>query len=207
LNFHAYILSESDDDTPDNTHTQRALAQYYLTTEGALPSWLTPPSSLSASGNPPGSHRGSHPNVSSGSGSSTYRSGNKPVSLQDIYDSAVPTQPASSQSRVGRNQDLYTSDQTASGRQVLAGDRLRSKLRPPNLRPSGRPGSNGDQDADISTSNLGGSGYSGRSGFGGGDDYDPYNYQRQVGYDANKSRDSRQGQYSGGLPNRPGGRR
>jgi hypothetical protein len=84
----------------------------------------------------------------------------------------------------------------------LAGDRLRNKLRPSNSRPSNQPGSNRDQDTDDSF-NRGGGGYSGRSGFGGGDEYDPYNYQQQSGYDSNRSR---QGQY-GGLPNRPGGRR
>lgn len=136
-----------------------------------------------------------------------YRSSNKPVSLQDIYDSAGPNQPPGSQSKPARNQDLYAGDQTTPGRQVLAGDRLRNKLRPPNLRPPGRPGTNEDQDANIPAPNLGGSSYSGRSGFGGGDDYDPYNYQRQSGYESNRSRDPRQGQYSGGLPNRPGGRR
>ena len=132
-----------------------------------------------------------------------YRAGSKPVSLQDIYDSAGPNQQSNPQSRTGRTPDLYTGDQNSSGRQALAGDRLRNKLRPSNSRPSNQPGNNGDQDTDASGFSRGGSGYSGRSGFG-GDEYDPYNYQQQGGYDSNRSR---QGQYGGGLPNRPGGRR
>ena len=193
---------ESDDDTPDNTHTQRVLAQYYLGTEGALPPWLNPPSSLPALSTT-NTQRPSVSNASTGSGSSMYRAGSKPVSLQDIYDSAGPNQQFNPQSRTGRTPDLYASDQSPSGRQPLAGDRLRNKLRPSNSRPSNQLGSNGDQDTDASSFSRGGSGYSGRSGFGGGDEYDPYNYQQQSGYDSNRSR---QGQY-GGLPNRPGSRR
>jgi len=169
-----------------------------------MPPWLTPPSSLTASSN---SHR---PSASSGSGSSMYRAGSKPVSLQDIYDSAGTNQSASSQSRTGRNQDLYATDQGATTRQPLAGDRLRNKLRPSNSRPSPRPGS-GDHDGDISGYNRSGSDYSGRSGFGGEDDYDPYNYQQNYqqnpGYETNRSRDPSQGQYGGGQSNRLGGRR
>lgn len=126
--------------------------------------------------------------------------GSKPVSLQDIYDSARPNQQFNPQSRTGRTPDLYASDQNSSGRQALAGDRLRNKLRPSNSRPSNQPGNNGDQ--DMGDSGFSG-GYSGRSGFGGGDEYDPYNYQQQGGYDSNRSR---QEQY-GGLANRPGRRR
>src|SRR5579862_8261351 len=79
------MLTESDDDTPDNTHTQRVLAQYYLATEGTLPSWLPSPSSLSSNGL--GGHNPS--NTSSASSSSGYRAGSSPVSLRDIYDSTV----------------------------------------------------------------------------------------------------------------------
>ena len=196
-------MLESDDDTPDNTHTQRVLAQYYLSTDGALPRWLNPPASLAAIST---THRPSNSNASSGSGTSMYRAGSKPVSLQDIYDSAGPNQASGSQSRTSRNQDLYANDQGASARQPLAGDRLRNKLRPSNSRPSPRPGS-GDQDADVSGYSRGGSGYSGRSGFGGVDEYDPYNYQQQTGYEPNKSRDPRQGLYGGGQSSRSGGRR
>ena len=135
-----------------------------------------------------------------------YRAGSKPVSLQDIYDSAGTNQSASSQSRIGRNPDLYPSDQGTPARQPLAGDRLRNKLRPSNSRPSPRPGS-GEQDGDVSGYNRSGSGHSGRSGFGGGDEYDPYNYQQNTGYETNRSRDARQGQYGGGQSNRLGGRR
>lgn len=195
------ICSESDDDTPDNTHTQRVLAQYYLSTEGTLPPWLPPPPSLATSTTSSGSHRPSNSNASSGSGSSMYRAGSKPVSLQDIYDSAGPNQSSpSNSSRVGRSQDLYSHDQTSLARQPLGGDRLRSKLRPTNSRPSPRPGSTGDQEPDASGYSRGSS-YSGRSGFGGGDDYDPYSYSQQP------VRDPRQGQSGGGLPPRPSGRR
>jgi hypothetical protein len=201
----SYAALESDDDTPDNTHTQRVLAQYYLSTEGALPSWLPPPASLTTGTS--SSHRPSQSN-SGGSGSPMYRAGSKPVSLQDIYDSAGTNQPATLQSRVARSQDFYTDDQGSSpGRQPLAGDRLRNKLRPSNTRPSPRPGSDGDQLAEIPGSRQSGV-YTGRSGLGGGDNYDPYNYNyQQPGYDSNRSRDPRQGQYSGGLPSRPGARR
>ena len=194
------LCSESDDDTPDNTHTQRVLAKYYLEAEGALPPWLPPPPSLATS-TTSSSHRPTLSNASSGSGSSMYRAGSKPVSLQDIYDSAGPNQSSPSHSnRVGRNQDLYTNDQSSLARQPLGGDRLRSKLRPTNSRPSPRPGSTGDQESDAPGYSRGSS-YSGRTGFGGGDDYDPYSYSQQPG------RDPRQGQSSGGLPTRPSGRR
>lgn len=191
-------MLESDDDTPDDTHTQRALARYYLSTEGALPPWLPPPTSLTSTST---SHR---PSNSSASGGSTHRAGSKPVSLQDIYDSADANQSSNLPSRMGRNQDMYVSDQGVSARQPLAGDRLRNKLRPSNSRPSQHPES-GDQDRSYNYKGSGG--YSGRSAFGGGDDYDPYNYQQNPGYEANRSRDPRQGQHSGGQPNRSGGRR
>ena len=196
---------ESDDDTPDNTHTQRVLAKYYLSTEGGLPPWLKLPPSL-ATATSSGSHWPTNSNSSSVSGSSMYRAGSKPVSLQDIYDSAGPAQQTSTQSRQGRNPELYASDQSSLGRQPLAGDRLRNKLRPSNPRPSTRPGSTGDQDSEFSASTRGATSYSGRSGFGGGDDYDPYNYHQ---YDphSRRSRDQQQGNHSGGLPSRPGGRR
>ena len=181
--------TESDDDTPDNTHTQRVLAQYYLSTEGLLPPWLKHPPSMEAGS--AGGHRTSHSNASSGPGSSGYRTGSKPVSLQDIYDSAgVPD----SQSRYGRSQDLHSSDSNSSGRQPLVGDRLRRKLRPSNARPSARPGDYGDQYMDTVASTPGGGGYSGRTGFGGGDDYDPYDYRRQGGQ-SGRSPDPGQGRY------------
>jgi hypothetical protein len=196
--FLAYFVIESDDDTPDNTHTQRVLAQYYLTTEGTLPQWLPPPPSLATQVNPGASHRPSPSNASSASSGSMYRAGSKPVSLQDIYDSAGPHQPPPSQSKLGRNQDLYANDQSSSSRPTLGGDRLRTKLRPTNSRPTAQPTASRGSDNSAK-----GSGYSGRSGFGGGDDYDPYNYQQQGGQDSGRSR---QGQY-GGEPPRQGGRR
>jgi hypothetical protein len=190
---------ESDDDTPDNTHTQRVLAQYYLTSEGTLPPWLTPPPSLAAQANPATSHRPALSSASSASSGSMYRAGSKPVSLQDIYDSAGAHQPPSSQSKLGRNQDLYANDQNSSSRPVLGGDRLRTKLRPTNSRPSPQPTGSRGRDSETTK----GSGHSGRSGFGGGDDYDPYSYQQQGGQESNRSR---QGQYGAGPPNRSGGR-
>ena len=197
LSIFLLTMSESDDDSPDNTHTQRVLAQFYLSAEGVLPSWLPPPSSLPAlTATSSSSHHPPNSNASSGSGNSAYRAGGKPGSLQDIYDSAGPNQ--SSLSRTGRNQD-YASEQGPLGRQPLAGDRLRNKLRPPNSRPSPRPGSYGDQEPTEVSGSAYSRGAAPRSGFG-GDEYDPYNYQ-QGGYDSN-----RQGQY-GGLPSRPGGRK
>lgn len=185
-------MTESDDDTPDNTHTQRVLAQYYLSTEGQLPPWLPPPPTLTSSS------RGGHSNASSISGSSVYRAGSKPVSLQDIYDSAGPNQSGPTPSR---SQELYGNEPS---RTAISGDRIRNKLRPTNARPSPQPGSQGYQDAAGYDQRR--SGYSGRTGLGGGDEYDPYNYQQQGGggYQS-RSRDQRQGQYGGGLPNRPRG--
>jgi len=166
-----------------------------MSTQGALPSWLPPPASISPSGNT--SH---NPSVSSnGSGSLVYRNtGSKPVSLQDIYDSAGSDSSSISQGRSGRN---YENDQGALGRPSAAGDRLRSKLRPSNMRPSARSG-NGDQDGHADSHNPGG--YSERSGFGGGAEYDPYNYQANS-YDSGRSRERRkgQGQHSGGPHSRP----
>ena len=186
---------ESDDDTPDNTHTQRVLAQYYLSTEGALPPWLPPPPSLSAAS----SQRPSFSTASSASGSSTYRVGNKGVSLQDIYDSAGPNQQAS---QPRRNQDIYANDYNSSGRQPLGGDRLRNKLRPTNSRPNVRPAST----EEIDVPHRGGSGgYSGRAGLGGGDDYDPYNYNHNYQQSTHDSR--RQGQYNSSNRHGQGGRR
>ena len=166
-----------------------------MSTDGALPPWLKPPPSLLTVS---ASHRSSASNASTISGSSVYRTGSKSVSLQDIYDSAGSTQPPTTQSRLGRNQDL-ASDQPSTGRQPLAGDRLRNKLRP-NARPV-RASSPANQVAEDTGSGRGN--YSGRSGFGGGDDYDPYSYQQPGGYaPANSQRDQKQGQY-GGLPSRP----
>lgn len=194
-------VTESDDDAPDNTHTQRALAQYYLSTEGALPPWLSLPSSMAASANPTSSQRPTPSSASSGSGSSMYRAGNKPVSLQDIYDSAGANQPTN---RAGRSQDSYASDHTLTGRQPLAGDRLRNKLRPSNSRSSAQTTYARDRDPESSGTNRGGGGSSsGRSGFGGGADYDPYNYQHQTGRETNRH----EGQYTTGTGNRSGGRR
>jgi hypothetical protein len=112
-----------------------------------------------------------------------YRPGSKPVSLQDIYESAGATQ-APSPPKPSRHHDMYINDQPSSGRQGITGERLKNKLRPSN-RPSAR---SGDQESDAAVSARGG--YTGRSGFGGGDDYDPYNYQ-QGERDYNQSRDQR----------------
>jgi hypothetical protein len=171
--------------------------QYYLSTEGTLPPWLPPlPSvvtSTSTSHNPSISSLGS-------SDSSGYRGGSKAVSLQDIYDSAGPNPSSTNQIRPGRNYDLYGTDEALAPRPSIAGDRLRSKLRPSNTRSSGRPTSE-DQGGRSG-------GYTGRSGFGGGDDHDPYSYQ-ESNYDSGRAREQRQGQgqYSGGLPSRPSARR
>jgi Sec1-binding region of Mso1 len=194
---------DSDDDTPENTHTQRALAQYYLSTEGALPPWLNLPSSMSTAANATGGPRPTPSHASSGSGSSMYRAGSKPVSLQDIYDSAGTTNQQTN--RPGRTQDFYAHDQASTGRQPLAGDRLRNKLRPANTRSSLQQSQPQDRDPEPSSTNRGGSsGYSGRSGFGGGDGYDPYNYQNSSGRESSKPREER---YGTGTGNRSGGRR
>lgn len=165
-----------------------------------LPPWLTPPAGFLSSSNTGGSNRGTHSNASSISGSSGYRPANKSISLQDIYDSAET--PENTQPKYGRfasQPDLYATESGTSSRSGLSGDRIRSKLRPTNARPSARPGSIGNEEQQsLPSRGGGGGGYSGRSGFGGGDGYDPYNYQTQEDYDYNRSQSQqRSGQYSG----------
>jgi hypothetical protein len=155
-----------------------------MSTEGALPPWLPPPvlpvtkSSAAAMSS----------NTNSG-----YRSVSNPVSLKDIYESAGPNRP---QPRA-RNQDLYSQDQNSYSRPP-AGDRLRQKIRPSNTRSTAHArGMEEDVSGYNEYYNQGG-GYSGRSQ--GEQEYDPFNYQREM------VPEPRQRQYSAGLPGRPGGR-
>ena len=177
--------------------------QYYLSTEGALPPWLPPLPPVSASTST--SHNPSISSTASGT-SSGYRGANKAVSLQDIYDSAGPNSSTANQTRPGRNYDLYGANEELPARPSVAGDRLRNKLRPSNMRSPGRPASE-ERDSDTASYGRRG-GYTGRSAFGGGEDYDPYSYQ-QSNYDSGRAREQRQGQgqYIGGLPSRPNARR
>jgi hypothetical protein len=74
------------------------------------------------------------------------------------------------------------------------------------MRSSGRPTS---EDHGGETASYGRSGgYTGRSGFGGGNDYDLYSYQ-ESNYDSGGAREQiqGQGQFSGGLPSRPNAQR
>lgn len=171
-------FEESDDDTPENTHTQRVLANYYMSTEGTLPPWLPPPvqpatKSTAASSN--------------GSSTSGSRSASNPVSLKDIYETAGPIR---SQSRA-RTQDYYSQDQSSYARPPAGGDRLRQKIRPSNTRPTAQARGMGDDVNAYNEYNRGG----GRSR--GEEDYDPFNYQREM------AAEPRQRQYSAGLPSRP----
>jgi hypothetical protein len=165
----SFLIVESDDDTPDDTHTQRVLANYYLSTEGVLPPWLTPPPSLMKTIS---AQRPSYSTQSSTSGNS-YRTG-KSVSLQDIYDSAG----------LGR-QDGH------GDQRPLSNDRLRNKLRPSST--SNRPSSGGEDYYSGSRGN-----YSGRSGFGGGEDYDPYASGYNQSNEQGRPNNPRQGQYGTG---------
>ena len=184
--FFGSDLEESDDDTPDNTHTQRALANYYMSTEGALPPWLPPPVlPVTKSSNGTSSPMGST--------ASGYRNVSNPVSLKDIYESTGPNR---SPPRT-RNQDLYAQDQNSYGRQP-SGDRLRQKLRPSNTRPTAQARAVEQPVSGYNEYNSRGGGYPTRSRS--EEEYDPFNYQRQPGPD------HRQRQYSAGLSSRSVGR-
>jgi hypothetical protein len=159
-----------------------------MDTEGALPPWLPAPPSLVTSGR--------QSNASSISGTSIYRAGSKPTSLQDIYDSTSNS--SSTTVRSGRsNVDSFD----LGHRPSIARDRLRSNLRPSMAR---TPSSTTEQEQDPRGYNRGGGGggYTGRSGLGGGDDYDPYSYQQGGGYDYGTGQ--RQGQYGGSGSSRQG---
>jgi hypothetical protein len=87
-------------------------------------------------------------------------------------------------------------------RPSIARDRLRSNLRPSTTR---TPSSTSEQEHDPRGFNRrggGGGGYSGRSGFGGGDDYDLYSYQQGGGYDYGSGQ--RPAQYGGSGSSRQG---
>jgi len=140
-----------------------------------------------------------------------YPAGNKPVSLQDIYDSAGSNSSSTTfERRSGRSVDLYDQGGAGTGhRPSVARDRLRGgNLRPPNLRTQSSPADQGDDSRGYNRGWGGSAGYSGRSGFGIGEDYDPYSYQKGGGgYDYGSGRDQRQGQTGGGGSSRQGGRR
>ena len=159
--FTSFLLTislESDDDTPENTHTQRVLAEYYMSTQGSLPQWLPPPPNRTKSV-ATSSSSGHHPtpsNASSGSGSSTYRSGSKPSFLQDIYASVSPSnQVSQTQHNYGRSQDL-------SSDYARRGDQFRDKLRPQAPSSSPRPGDRRDREGSDSFYNDRQVGYSER---------------------------------------------
>jgi len=138
-----------------------------------------------------------------------YRAGNKAVSLQDIYDSAGSNSSSTTlERRSGRSADLYDQGGAGTGhRPSVARDRLRGgNLRPANLRTQSSPA---EQGGDLHGRNRGGgAGYSGRSGFGVGEEYDPYSYRQDGGgYDYGSGRDQRKGQRGGEGSSRQGGRR
>jgi len=156
-----------------------------MSKDGTLPTWLPSPvlPVTKSSGGP-----------SNNSSASGNRSVSNPVSLKDIYESAGPHR---SQPRA-RTQNYPSQDQNSYTRPPAGGDRLRQKIRPSNTRPTAQArGMGEDVNGYNEYNNSRGAGHSGRSRE---DEYDPFNYQRQM------APEPRQRQYSAGLPSRTGGR-
>src|SRR5579862_1063757 len=174
LNDADHIFVESDDDTPDNTHTQRVLAEYYMSTQGSLPAWLpSPPIRSKSAGTSSSSHQPTPAAASSGPGGSMYRSGSKPNFLQDIYASTSPANQTSyAQHSNGRTQDL-------SPDYARRGDQFRDKLRGQASSSSSRSGKG--RDPEVSDSfHSGRRGYPGRSPRGGTSSREAHNPPSQT---------------------------
>ena len=106
--------------------------------------------------------------------------------------------------------DLHDQGGAGTGhRPSVARDRLRGgNLRPTNLRTQSSPAEQGGDLHGRSRGWGGGAGYTGRSGFGIGEDHDPYSYQQGgSGYDYGSGRDQRQGQRGSEGSSRQRGRR